>query len=70
MNRELKLEELLPLAIDIITETDREFCGISWLQRMLTIRYNKASDLIDLLEDKGYIASPDELGKRKILIKG
>jgi DNA segregation ATPase FtsK/SpoIIIE-like protein len=70
MNRELKLEELLPLAIDIITETDREFCCIVWLQRMLTIGYSKSCDLVDLLEDKGYIASPDELGKRKILIKG
>jgi DNA segregation ATPase FtsK/SpoIIIE-like protein len=67
-NNELTAKQLLPKAIEILNQNlERDHCGISWMQRMLKIGYNKSCDLIDLLEDKGFIASPDQIGKREIL---
>lgn len=37
---------------------------------MLRISWNKSCELINMLEDGGFIASPDEIGKRKILKRG
>ena len=67
-NNELSARQLLSKAIEVLNQDlDIDHCSISWMQRMLKIGYNKSSDLINLLEDKGFIASPDKIGKREIL---
>lgn len=67
-NNELSAKQLLPKAIEVLEKnSDREHCGISWMQRMLKIGYNKSCEVINLLEDKGFVASPDQIGKREIL---
>lgn len=40
----------------------------SYIQRQLRIGYNRAADLIDLMEKEGVISSPNHAGKREILV--
>ena len=53
----------------ILRNPDREFCSISWLQRMLGIGYNLASDLRIELINRGIVAPLDELNRTKTLVK-
>ena len=39
----------------------------SYIQRRLSIGYNKAADLIDQMEANGVISPPNVAGKREIL---
>ena len=42
--------------------------SISSLQRKLSIGYNKAARLVDLMEERGVVSAPDTSGKRQLLI--
>lgn len=42
--------------------------SISSLQRKLSIGYNKAARLVDLMEERGVVSAPDNGGKRQLLI--
>ena len=39
----------------------------SYIQRRLSIGYNKAADLIDRMEQEGIVSAPNVSGKREIL---
>jgi DNA segregation ATPase FtsK/SpoIIIE, S-DNA-T family len=58
--------ELLDQAIEVLRSTKR--ASTSSLQRRLRIGYNRAANLMDLLEEKGIIGPPTETGPRDILI--
>jgi len=58
--------ELLEKAMEVLRNTKR--ASTSSLQRRLRIGYNRAANLMDLLEEKGIIGSPTETGPREILI--
>jgi S-DNA-T family DNA segregation ATPase FtsK/SpoIIIE len=58
--------ELLEQAIEVIRTTKR--ASTSSLQRRLRIGYNRAANLMDLLEAKGIIGPPTETGPREILV--
>lgn len=42
----------------------------SYIQRRLSIGYNKAASLIEKMEQKGVISAPNAAGKREILVAG
>ena len=42
----------------------------SYLQRRLSIGYNRAADVIERMEREGLIGPPTGVGKREILITG
>jgi S-DNA-T family DNA segregation ATPase FtsK/SpoIIIE len=42
----------------------------SYIQRRLSIGYNRAADLIERMETEGLISSANSTGKREILITG
>ncbi len=51
-----------------IVKRDRK-SSISYIQRQLRIGYNKAANLIEEMERNGVLSSPNNTGKREILIK-
>jgi len=58
--------ELLEKAMEVLRSTKR--ASTSSLQRRLRIGYNRAANLMDLLEEKGIIGPPTETGPRDILV--
>lgn len=59
-------DELLEQAMEVLRSTKR--ASTSSLQRRLRIGYNRAANLMDLLEEKGIIGPPTETGPREILV--
>ncbi len=59
-------DDLLEQAIEVLRSTKR--ASTSSLQRRLRIGYNRAANLMDLLEEKGIIGPPTETGPRDILV--
>ncbi len=43
-------------------------CSISYIQRSLRIGYNKAANIVEEMEKNGVLSSPNNVGKREILI--
>ncbi|MFZ2030352.1 MAG: DNA translocase FtsK 4TM domain-containing protein [Vitreimonas sp.] len=58
--------EMLERAIEIV-QRDRK-ASTSYLQRRLSIGYNRAATLMELMEKKGIISAANAAGKRDILI--
>ncbi len=58
-------DELLPQAIALVSQHQR--ASASLLQRRLRIGYSKAQQLIDLLEQQGYVGPPDGGRSREVL---
>lgn len=59
-------EEYYNQAVAFFVESKK--VSISSLQRKLSIGYNKAARLVDLMEERGVVSSPDNSGKRQLLI--
>ena len=51
----------------VIVASDRK-CSTSYIQRKLSIGYNKAARLVEQMEDKGLVSPANHVGKREILI--
>ncbi len=58
--------ELYERAVAIVVR-DRKV-STSYIQRRLSIGYNRAADLIDRMEEEGLISPPNRTGKRQILM--
>ncbi|MFT6912606.1 MAG: S-DNA-T family DNA segregation ATPase FtsK/SpoIIIE, partial [Paracoccaceae bacterium] len=43
-------------------------CSTSYIQRKLSIGYNKAARLVEQMEDQGVVSSSNHVGKREVLI--
>ncbi|MDD2839971.1 MAG: DNA translocase FtsK 4TM domain-containing protein [Rickettsiales bacterium] len=43
-------------------------CSISYIQRSLRIGYNKAANIVEEMERNGVLSSPNNMGKREILV--
>jgi S-DNA-T family DNA segregation ATPase FtsK/SpoIIIE len=61
-------DELYDMAVAIVLR-DRK-ASTSYLQRRLTIGYNRAADLVERMEREGLIGPANNVGKREILITG
>ncbi len=59
-------DQLYDKAVDIILR-DRKV-SISYVQRRLSVGYNKAATLIERMEEDGLISPPTKSGKRQILV--
>ncbi len=57
--------DLYERALEIVLQ-DRK-ASTSYLQRRLSIGYNKAADLIERMEREGYISPADAVGRREVL---
>lgn len=60
--------ELYDDAVALVARERR--ASTSYLQRRMSIGYNRAADLIDRMEDEGLVSAPDARGKRVVLIGG
>ena len=45
-------------------------CSTSYIQRRLSVGYNKAASLVERMEQEGVIGAPNHSGKRAILVGG
>ena len=59
-------EELISKSIDLIKSTNK--ASTSFLQRNFQIGYNKAARIMEALEQRGIVSTPNHTGKREILI--
>jgi S-DNA-T family DNA segregation ATPase FtsK/SpoIIIE len=53
-------------AVRIVQETRR--CSTSWLQRKLTIGYNRAAKIVEMMERRGLVGPPNGAKDREILM--
>ena len=60
-------EELISKSIDLIKSTNK--ASTSFLQRNFQIGYNKAARVMEALEQRGVVSTPNHVGKREILLK-
>jgi len=51
----------------MVVKNDRRV-SISYIQRKLSIGYNKAAKIIERMEDEKLISQPNNVGKREIYI--
>ncbi len=61
-------DDLYDMAVAVVLR-DRK-ASTSYLQRRLSIGYNRAADVIERMEREGLIGPPTGIGKREILITG
>ena len=59
-------EELIMKSINLIKSTNK--ASTSFLQRNFQIGYNKAARVMEALEQRGVVSTPNHTGKREILI--
>ena len=59
-------EGLLEEALEIVRR-DRK-CSTSYIQRKLSIGYNRAAKIVEALEEKGFVTPANHVGKRDVLI--
>ena len=45
-------------------------CSTSYIQRRLSVGYNKAASLVERMEQEGVVGAPNDSGKRAILAGG
>ena len=50
-----------------IVARDRK-CSTSYIQRRLSIGYNKAAKIVETMEEQGIVSPANHVGKRDILI--
>jgi S-DNA-T family DNA segregation ATPase FtsK/SpoIIIE len=60
--------DLYDRAVNIVLR-DRK-CSTSYIQRRLSVGYNKAASLVERMEKEGVVGAPNHSGKRSILVGG
>jgi DNA segregation ATPase FtsK/SpoIIIE, S-DNA-T family len=45
-------------------------CSTSYIQRRLSIGYNKAASLVERMEQEGIVGAANHVGKRAIIVGG
>ena len=51
-------------AVRIVAETQR--CSTSWLQRKMTIGYNRAAKIVEMMERRGMVGPPNGARDREV----
>ena len=54
-------------AVRIVAETQR--CSTSWLQRKMTVGYNRAAKIVEMMEKRGMVGPPNGAKDREILVQ-
>ena len=60
--------DLYDRAVNIVLR-DRK-CSTSYIQRRLSVGYNKAASLVERMEQEGVVSAPNHSGKREVLAGG
>ncbi|MDF3067304.1 MAG: uncharacterized protein K0R38_2905 [Polyangiaceae bacterium] len=55
-------------AVRIVAETQR--CSTSWLQRKMTIGYNRAAKIVEMMEKRGVVGPPNGAKDREVYVHG
>jgi S-DNA-T family DNA segregation ATPase FtsK/SpoIIIE len=53
-------------AVRIVGETQR--CSTSWLQRKMTIGYNRAAKIVEMMEKRGVVGPPNGAKDREVYV--
>ncbi|HMJ12554.1 MAG TPA: FtsK/SpoIIIE domain-containing protein, partial [Polyangiaceae bacterium] len=53
-------------AVRIVADTQR--CSTSWLQRKMTIGYNRAAKIVEMMEKRGMVGPPNGARDREVLV--
>lgn len=61
-----KVDARFEEAVLIVRDTQR--CSTSWLQRKMTIGYNRAAKMVDMMERRGYVGPPNGSKDREVII--
>jgi len=61
-----KLDPRFDEAVRIVADTQR--CSTSWLQRKMTIGYNRAAKIVESMENRGIVGPPNGAKDRQVLI--
>lgn len=61
-------EELYVQAVKVVMRDKK--CSTSYIQRRLSIGYNKAASLVERMEEEGLVGAANHVGKREILMHG
>ncbi|MBV2186453.1 MAG: DNA translocase FtsK [Rhizobium sp.] len=65
MGGEPDADELYERAVKVV-QRDKK-CSTSYIQRRLSIGYNRAASLVERMEQEGLVGTPNHVGKREIL---
>jgi S-DNA-T family DNA segregation ATPase FtsK/SpoIIIE len=57
--------DLYDKAVKIVMRDKK--CSTSYIQRRLSIGYNRAASLVERMEQEGLVGAPNHVGKREIL---
>ncbi|WP_147181601.1 MULTISPECIES: DNA translocase FtsK [Alphaproteobacteria] len=68
MGAEDEGDDLFERAVKIV-QRDKK-CSTSYIQRRLSIGYNRAASLVERMEQEGLVGAPNHVGKREILGQG
>jgi S-DNA-T family DNA segregation ATPase FtsK/SpoIIIE len=63
---EVDLDARYDEAVRIVAETQR--CSTSWLQRKMTIGYNRAAKIVEAMELRGVVGPPNGSKEREIFV--
>src|SRR5664280_538678 len=61
-----KIDARFDEAVRIVAETQR--CSTSWLQRKMTIGYNRAAKIVEIMENRSIVGPPNGAKDRQVLI--
>jgi S-DNA-T family DNA segregation ATPase FtsK/SpoIIIE len=61
-----KLDGRYDEAVSIVAETQR--CSTSWLQRKMTIGYNRAAKIVEAMERRGVVGPPNGSKEREVFV--
>jgi len=65
MGGEAGPDELYDRAVKVVQRDNK--CSTSYIQRRLSIGYNRAASLVERMEQEGLVGPPNHVGKREIL---
>ena len=65
MGGEASPDELYERAVKVVQRDSK--CSTSYIQRRLSIGYNRAASLVERMEQEGLVGPPNHVGKREIL---
>jgi S-DNA-T family DNA segregation ATPase FtsK/SpoIIIE len=66
LGEEEKLDSRYDEAVRIVAESQR--CSTSWLQRKLTIGYNRAAKIVEAMERRGVVGPPNGSKEREVFV--
>ena len=61
-------ERRRPLGQTVAIVAKDSKCSTSYIQRKLSVGYNKAAKLVEMMEEQGVVSTANHVGKREVLV--